>query len=61
MNTQVKALKQEAVSVDTSRLIPAIAALMVGALLVLGAGFAHSNTLHSAAHDSRHGFAFPCH
>ena len=61
MNTQAKALKQEAVAVDTSRLIPAIAALMVGAFLVLGAGFAHSNTLHSAAHDSRHSFAFPCH
>jgi len=40
---------------------PAIAALMVGAFLLLAAGFAQSNTLHNAAHDARHAFAVPCH
>lgn len=42
-------------------LIPAIAAILFGVFLVLGTGFAHSNTIHNAAHDSRHSLAFPCH
>ena len=37
------------------------AALLVGAFLVFGAGFANSAAMHSAAHDSRHSVAFPCH
>ncbi len=40
---------------------PALVALLLGAFLVLGTGFAHSDTIHNAAHDSRHSFAFPCH
>jgi len=42
-------------------LAPALLALLLGAFLVLGTGFAHSDTIHNAAHDSRHSFAFPCH
>lgn len=61
MNTQAKALKQQEITLDSSRIAPAIAALMIGAFLVLAAGFAHSNTVHNAAHDARHAFAFPCH
>lgn len=61
MNTKATALKQNTVALDSSRILPAIAALMVGAFLILGAGFAHSNTVHNAAHDARHAFAFPCH
>lgn len=45
----------------TSVIIPALSAILLGAFLVLGIGFAHSNTIHNAAHDSRHSFAFPCH
>ena len=40
---------------------PALAAILLGVFLVLGTGFAHSNTIHNAAHDSRHSLAFPCH
>ena len=40
---------------------PALLALLLGAFLVLGTGFAHSDAIHNAAHDSRHAFAFPCH
>ena len=43
------------------RIAAALAAALVGAFLVFGAGFAHSMTLHNAAHDVRHSFAFPCH
>jgi len=42
-------------------IIPALSAILLGAFLVLGIGFAHSETIHNAAHDSRHSFAFPCH
>jgi cobalt transporter subunit CbtB len=38
-----------------------VIALVFGAFLVLGTGFAHSQTIHDAAHDVRHAFAFPCH
>ena len=40
---------------------PAVFALLLGAFLVIGTGFAHSDAIHNAAHDSRHAFAFPCH
>ena len=39
----------------------ALLAFLLGAFLVLGTGFAHSDAIHNAAHDSRHAFAFPCH
>lgn len=51
----------EASAVKTATRIPAVLALAFGAFVVLGAGFAHSNTIHNAAHDARHAFAFPCH
>jgi len=51
----------QAVAEGTSSKLPGILALVFGAFLVLGAGFAHSQTLHDAAHDVRHAFAFPCH
>jgi cobalt transporter subunit CbtB len=44
-----------------SVLVPALSALLLGVFLVFGAGFAGSSTLHNAAHNSRHSFAFPCH
>ncbi len=40
---------------------PALLALLFGGFLILGTGFAHSTTLHDAAHDGRHALAFPCH
>ena len=35
--------------------------LFVGTFLILGVGFAHPQTIHNAAHDTRHATAFPCH
>ncbi|MCP5367270.1 MAG: CbtB-domain containing protein [Hyphomicrobiales bacterium] len=43
------------------RVAPAMAAMLLGVFLVTGIGFAHPDTIHNAAHDSRHSFAFPCH
>ncbi len=39
----------------------ALIAMLLGAFLLFGAGFANPHALHEAAHDSRHAFAFPCH
>jgi cobalt transporter subunit CbtB len=37
------------------------AALMLGFVLIYTVGFAASASVHNAAHDTRHGLAFPCH
>lgn len=42
------------------RLICALAFIM-GAGLVFLVGFSHTSVVHNAAHDTRHGLAFPCH
>lgn len=39
----------------------AAAALILGFVLVYTVGFAASANVHNAAHDARHGLAFPCH
>lgn len=45
----------------SQRVAAGFACLFVGATLVFGAGFAHSEKLHNAAHDTRHAIGFPCH
>jgi cobalt transporter subunit CbtB len=35
-------------------------AILLGAFLVLGAGFSPISAIHNATHDARHTF-FPCH
>lgn len=42
-------------------LAPACLALLLGAFLLIGTGFATIPAVHNAAHDARHAFAFPCH
>jgi len=37
------------------------AAVFLGIVLIAGSGFAGSEVLHNAAHDSRHANVFPCH
>ena len=43
------------------RLFAGALVLAFGLLLVGGAGFAHSDYVHNAAHDVRHAVGFPCH
>ncbi|HEX6013213.1 MAG TPA: CbtB domain-containing protein [Geminicoccaceae bacterium] len=43
------------------RLLAVAAAVLLGVFLLWGAAFVPLPTLHDAAHDTRHGFAFPCH
>jgi cobalt transporter subunit CbtB len=46
---------------DTRRLLPALAAALLGAVILFGVALANSGTVHNAAHDTRHAAAFPCH
>jgi cobalt transporter subunit CbtB len=46
---------------DTRRLLPALAAALLGAVVLFGVALANSDTVHNAAHDTRHAAAFPCH
>jgi cobalt transporter subunit CbtB len=36
-------------------------AVVLGAFVILGVGFAAPAAIHNAAHDVRHAYAFPCH
>jgi len=46
---------------SATSLLSAAFAILLGSVLVYGVGFASPTTIHNAAHDSRHSFAFPCH
>lgn len=41
--------------------LAALVAVLLGGFILFGVGFASPATLHNAAHDARHAFAFPCH
>lgn len=41
--------------------LPAVVSILLGVFVLFGVGFAGATTIHNAAHDSRHSFAFPCH
>jgi cobalt transporter subunit CbtB len=55
------AASTKAASGAAAVLLPAVLAILLGAILVYGVGFAGPMTIHNAAHDARHAFAFPCH
>ena len=46
---------------ETKRWLPALAAALLGMVILFGVALANSDTIHNAAHDARHGAAFPCH
>ncbi len=58
---QQKIETTELLDVKSRVLGPAVAAILLGVFIILGTGFAQSDVIHNAAHDSRHSFAFPCH
>jgi cobalt transporter subunit CbtB len=43
------------------RQITGFVVLAFALLLLAGAGFAGSDLVHNAAHDTRHAIGFPCH
>ncbi len=40
---------------------PAVAAIALGFAVLYVVGFAGAETIHNAAHDTRHSLNFPCH
>ena len=48
-------------AVTANAVLSVVFAILLGSVLVYGVGFASPMTIHNAAHDSRHSFAFPCH
>ena len=45
----------------SQRLVAGLLALLLGAVLVGGVGFASDMRIHNGAHDARHSLGFPCH
>ena len=43
------------------RLVAGLTAALLGTFMLIGVGFAGSEVVHNAAHDTRHAFTFPCH
>ena len=60
MNNQISKTANQA-DARSNVLAPALFAILLGAFLVLGTGFAKPDAIHYAAHDGRHSLAFPCH
>ncbi|HKT19690.1 MAG TPA: CbtB domain-containing protein [Stellaceae bacterium] len=58
-NSTTRALAPEATR-GLAAALPGIFAIVIGAFLVLGAGFSPIAAIHNATHDARHTF-FPCH
>jgi cobalt transporter subunit CbtB len=46
---------------QVSRAVQISLAALLGLAVVGGAGFAHIEAVHNAAHDYRHSMGFPCH
>ena len=44
-----------------SRSWAALCAVLLGLVLVYGAGLAQMEAIHNGAHDARHAAGFPCH
>jgi len=40
---------------------PGVFAILLGAFILYGVGFAGPAAIHNATHDVRHAFTFPCH
>lgn len=48
-------------TLNGSRIVPAIAAFVLGLALLATAGFAAPSAIHNATHDTRHALGLPCH
>jgi cobalt transporter subunit CbtB len=59
MTHAISAIRRPAEALRTAA--PAVLAMLLGAFILYGVGFAGPAVLHNAAHDVRHAFTFPCH
>lgn len=59
--TSVAATFEHTVPSGISKTWQLVGALILGSVIIYGAGFANAAVLHNAAHDTRHSQGFPCH
>jgi cobalt transporter subunit CbtB len=45
----------------SQRMVAGLLCLLIGGAAIFGVGLAQADTLHNAAHDTRHAIGFPCH
>ena len=48
------------ISITFSKSIQLVSAMLLGIVILYGAGFVQTYTAHNAAHDMRHSQGFPC-
>ena len=60
-SNETKPLNKTAIGSRATVAVPVALAAMLGLFLITMVGFAGPDVLHNAAHDTRHGAAFPCH
>ena len=58
---ETKPLKTGVAGSRAAVVVPAALAAAIGLFVITMVGFAGSDALHNAAHDTRLGAAFPCH
>lgn len=51
----------KAIDTTVSGKLQIISGLLLGAIVIYGAVFVNTATVHNAAHDTRHSQGFPCH
>lgn len=62
MRSQIAAETQQSQQVLTfSRTMQLLGAMLLGVIILYGAGFVNTAAVHNAAHDTRHSQGFPCH
>lgn len=61
MNATIQTTNQSTQTKSGSALLAIIGAAFIGLTLITIAGHVQANTLHDAAHDTRHATGFPCH
>lgn len=48
-------------SLALSKPLQLVGAVLLGTIILYGAGFVNTAAVHNAAHDTRHSQGFPCH
>lgn len=48
-------------TLSISRPLQLVGAVLLGTIILYGAGFVNTAAVHNAAHDTRHSQGFPCH
>ena len=58
--TDTKAHRRS-LSASISKSLQLVGAVLLGTIILYGAGFVNTAAVHNAAHDTRHSQGFPCH